>query len=59
MSNFIDAVIGFLNAVIDSISTYVHSDTAFVIDTQLAELLKYGSDEFVRITREVLDIFGR
>lgn len=59
MSNFIDAVIGFLNAVIDSISTYVHSDTAFVIDTQLAEMLKYCSDEAVRLIREVLDIYGR
>ena len=59
MSDFIEAIKAFVNALIDSLSTYVHSDTAFVIDTQLAELLKYSSDEFVRITREVLDIFGR
>jgi len=59
MSNFIDAVIGFINAVIDTVSNYVHSDIAYVIDTNIAEAVKYISDSAVTITREFLDIFGR
>ena len=59
MAEFIEAIKGFINALIDSLSVYVHSDTAFVVDTQVAEMLKYCSDEAVNIIREVLDIFGR
>ncbi|MBQ9599824.1 MAG: hypothetical protein IJR33_08475 [Clostridia bacterium] len=59
MSDFIEALKNFINAVIDTVSTYVHSGTAFIIDSQLAELVKFCSDETVNIIREVLDIFGR
>lgn len=59
MSDFIDAVVAFFNAVIDTVSTYVHSDIAYVIDTNIAGAVKYISDSAVTITREFLDIFGR
>lgn len=59
MAEFIEALEAFINAVIDGISNYVHSDIAFVIDTQLAEMVKYCTDETVLIIRNILDIFGR
>ena len=59
MADFIEALKTFLNAVIDGISNYVHSDIAFVIDTQLAEMVKYCTDETVLLIRNILDIFGR
>ena len=59
MAEFWEAVLAFLNAVIDAISNYVHSDLAFVVDTELAEMVKYCTDETVLIVRNILDIFGR
>lgn len=59
MAEFWEAVRQFINALIDGISNYVHSDLAFVIDTELAEMVKYTTDETVLIIRNILDIFGR
>lgn len=59
MSNFMDALVGFINAVIDTVSNYVHSDISYVINTNVAEAVKYISDSAVTITREFLDIYGR
>lgn len=59
MSDFWAAIIGFLNALIDTLSNYVHNDIAFVINTEFAEMVKYCTDETVVIIREILDIFGR
>ena len=59
MSDFINALIGFCNAVIDSISTYVHSDWSYVINTEAAEAIKYVSDTTITVIREFLDIYGR
>lgn len=59
MSDFIEALKEFANAVINTISTYAHSDWAYVINTNVAEAVKYVSDTAVTITREFLDIFGR
>jgi hypothetical protein len=59
MSDFWAAVLAFLNAVIDGISDYVHSDLAFVINTELADFVKFATDETVLIVRNILDIFGR
>lgn len=54
-----EAIVNLFNTIIDGISTYVHSPNALVIDTRLAELVKYCSDAAVVITRDFLDIFGR
>lgn len=59
MSDIIAALVNFFNVIIDNISTYVHSDIAYVIDTNIAEAVKYISDSAVTITRDFLDIFGR
>lgn len=59
MADFWAAVLAFLNAVIDAVSNYVHSDLAFVINTELANLVKDCTDETVIIIRDILDIFGR
>lgn len=59
MADFIEALKTFANAIIDGVSNYVHSDLAFVINTEFSEMIKYCTDETVLITRNVLDIFGR
>ena len=59
MSDFIEALKEFANAVINTVSTYVHSDWSYVINTNVAEAVKYVSDTAVTITREFLDAFGR
>ena len=59
MAELLEAIKAFVDAIINGISTYVHSDTAFIIDTQLAELVKVTTDEAVKMMRELLDIFGR
>lgn len=59
MAEFWEAVKEFLNAVINGISNYVHSDLAFVINTELAEMVKAVTDDTVLIVRNIMDIFGR
>ena len=59
MADFLEAVKAFCDAVINAISNYVHSDLAFLIDTELADMVKYVTDETVLIVRNILDIFGR
>ena len=51
MADFIEALKTFANAIIDGVSNYVHSDLAFVINTEFSEMIKYCTDETVLITR--------
>lgn len=56
---FWEAIVECVNAIINGISTYVHSPEAIIIDTRLADLVKYCSDQSVYIIRDFLDVFGR
>lgn len=59
MADFLEALKEFLNALINGISNYVNSPLAFVVNSELATLLKETTDEVVIIIRDVLAIFGR
>ena len=59
MANFWQDIVAVFNAIIETTSNYVHNDLAFVIDTELARMVKYCTDETVIIIRDILDIFGR
>ena len=59
MADFLEALKELCNLIITDISIYVHSDLAYVIDTNIADAVKYLLDSAVTITREFLDIFGR
>ena len=47
------------NAIINAISTYVHSTLAFEINTYIAAAFKELADYTVYIIRDILDVFGR
>lgn len=59
MANFIEALKDFFNAVIDTISVYVHSPIAIDIDTDLAVMVKEITDNCVYMIKDIMDIFGR
>lgn len=52
-------VLAFLNAIVNAISTYVHSALAIEINTELAAAFKELADYTVYIIRDICDIFGR
>lgn len=52
-------ILAFLNAVINAISSYVHSPLAIEINTDLAVMFKECADYCVYIIRDIMDIFGR
>lgn len=59
MQEFWAEFIAFINAVIDGISTYVHSPIAIEINTDIAVMFKELADYCVYIIRDIMDIFGR
>lgn len=59
MADFWNEVVLFFNAVIDAISTYVHSPLSIEIDKMIAEAFNEFADACVYVIRDIMDIFGR